>query len=72
VCVLFRARRTHAHTRTHTHTHTFFLCEKDFGGIEKLEAIFKDKATKLFGSGWTWLVVKKEKKKKSDKVGEAC
>ncbi len=24
--------------------------------MDKLEAIFKDKATKVFGSGWVWLV----------------
>jgi len=30
--------------------------EKDIGGMEKLEAVFKDKATKLFGSGWCWIV----------------
>jgi len=30
--------------------------ERDLGGMEQLEAVFKDKATKLFGSGWCWLV----------------
>ncbi len=24
--------------------------------MDKLEALFKDKASKVFGSGWVWLV----------------
>ena len=28
---------------------------QEFGGMDKLEALFKDKATKVFGSGWVWL-----------------
>lgn len=30
--------------------------ESEFGSIEKLEEEFNEKATKLFGSGWVWLV----------------
>jgi superoxide dismutase len=29
---------------------------QDLGGMGAFESIFKDKATKLFGSGWAWLV----------------
>jgi superoxide dismutase, Fe-Mn family len=29
---------------------------QELGGMDKLEALFKDKASKVFGSGWVWLV----------------
>ena len=30
---------------------------KDFGSFENFTSLFKDEATKQFGSGWAWLVV---------------
>jgi len=30
--------------------------DKDLGGFESLSRLFKEKATKVFGSGWAWLV----------------
>jgi Fe-Mn family superoxide dismutase len=38
--------------------------EKDFGSFENFEAEFTKKATSLFGSGWTWLIVTSDKKLK--------
>lgn len=32
------------------------LLTRDFGGYENFKSEFSEKATKLFGSGWTWLV----------------
>jgi Fe-Mn family superoxide dismutase len=33
-----------------------------FGGFDNFKTQFKDKATNLFGSGWTWLIKNKEGK----------
>ncbi len=30
---------------------------KDFGSFENFSTLFKEEATKQFGSGWTWLIV---------------
>ncbi|PIR22065.1 MAG: superoxide dismutase [Fe] [Deltaproteobacteria bacterium CG11_big_fil_rev_8_21_14_0_20_45_16] len=35
---------------------------KDFGSFDKFKSEFTDKATNLFGSGWTWLVKSKDGK----------
>lgn len=35
---------------------------KDFGSFENFTTLFKNEATKQFGSGWTWLVVDKSGK----------
>lgn len=32
---------------------------KDFGSFDNFTSLFKDAATKQFGSGWTWLIVDK-------------
>jgi superoxide dismutase, Fe-Mn family len=35
--------------------------EKSFGGFDKWQQQFTDAATKVFGSGWAWLVVRDKK-----------
>ena len=37
-------------------TALFRAIEQQFGSQEKFEALFKDAATNLFGSGWVFLV----------------
>lgn len=41
---------------------TVTLIDRDFGNFANFEKSFKDAATKLFGSGWTWLILDKAKK----------
>lgn len=36
--------------------------DRDFGGLDKLKESFLSLATSLFGSGWCWVVVNKDKK----------
>ncbi len=36
------------------------LLEKSFGSFENFKTQFSDAAVKVFGSGWTWLVLNKE------------
>lgn len=38
------------------------LIENDFGSLEKFINLFEEKAKNNFASGWTWLVLNKEKK----------
>lgn len=35
---------------------------RDFGSFENFTSLFKDEATKQFGSGWAWLIVNKSGK----------
>ena len=60
--------RAHVRADTSAYAHAHVVCTRigyarahvrrsqEFGGVDKLEAVFKDKAIKVFGSGWVWLV----------------
>jgi Fe-Mn family superoxide dismutase len=47
------------------------LIERDFGSLEAFKELFLTAAAGLFGSGWVWLVITKEKKLEIEQTSNA-